>query len=77
MQTTPVASTTLARIAYDPSRQLLHLEFRDRTVYQYLGVPADLHQALLHSRSKGQYFNRAIRGHFPYASAPALGDFLS
>lgn len=77
MHITRVASTTLARIAYDASRQLLHLEFRDRTVYQYLGVSADLHQALLHSPSKGQYFNRTIRGHFPYASAPALGESLS
>lgn len=66
MHVTTVASSTLATIAYDASRQLLHLQFRDRTVYQYFGVPAEVYQALLRSPSKGQFFNRAIRGIFPY-----------
>ena len=35
--------------------------------YQYSGVPPAVHQALLQTSSKGSYFNRAIRGQFPYA----------
>jgi hypothetical protein len=61
-----VESTSLAGIAYDASNQTLQLEFRDRAVYQYFGVPAEIHDGLLRAPSKGQYFNRAIRGKFRY-----------
>jgi len=36
-------------------------------VCHYFGVPASVHQALLHAPSKGSYFNQAIRGKFPYS----------
>ena len=67
MQTTDVESTSLASIAYDASRQLLQIEFRDRTTYQYFGVPAEVHDELLGAPSKGGYFNRFIRGSFGYS----------
>ena len=70
MQPTAVESTTLATVAYDAGGQLLQLEFRNRAIYQYFGVPAEVHDALLHAPSKGKYFNRAIRGQFPYAVGP-------
>ncbi len=66
MNTTAVESTTLTTVAYDDARKLLQLEFRSRAVYQYFGVPAPVHEALLRAPSKGSYFNRAIRGQFPY-----------
>jgi hypothetical protein len=66
MNITRVESSTLATIAYDQARELLRLEFRSQAIYQYLGVPAIVHHALLHAASKGSYFNRAIRGRFPY-----------
>ena len=69
MHFTAVESTTLATIAYDEARELLQLEFRSRAIYQYLGVPAAVHEALLGAPSKGSYFNRFIRGHFPYGLA--------
>ena len=67
MNSTAVESTTLATVAYDAARELLQLEFRSRAVYQYFGVPAAMHEALLRAVSKGSYFNRFIRGSFPYA----------
>ncbi len=67
MNSTVVESTTLARVAYDEVREVLRLEFRSRAIYQYSGVPAAVHQALLQAPSKGSYFNRAIRGRFSYA----------
>ena len=66
MNPTAVESTTLATIAYDAERELLQLEFRDRLIYQYFGVPAEVHDALLRAPSKGSYFNRIIRGRFTY-----------
>ena len=64
-----VESSTLATVAYDSARELLQLEFRSRAIYQYFGVPAEVHQALLRAPSKGSYFNRFIRGCFPYSLA--------
>lgn len=69
MNVTPVESTTLATVAYDEARELLQLEFRSRAIYQYFGVPAAVHAALLCAPSKGSYFNRVIRGRFPYLLA--------
>jgi hypothetical protein len=71
MKPTAVESTTLAAVAYDADRELLQLEFRDRTVYQYFEVPVDVYKALLRAPSKGYYFNRAIRGQFAYAPGTA------
>ncbi len=69
MHVTAVESTTLATVAYDKARGLLQLEFRSRAIYQYFGVAAAVHEALLGAPSKGSYFNRFIRGRFPYSVA--------
>lgn len=69
MHVTAVESTTLATVAYDKARGLLQLEFRSGAIYQYFGVAAAVHEALLGAPSKGNYFNRFIRGRFPYSLA--------
>ena len=62
-----VESTTLRAVAYDDSRGVLQVEFCTRSIYHYYGVPAAVYEALLGASSKGSYFNRVIRGRFPYA----------
>jgi hypothetical protein len=69
MNITAVESTTLAALAYDEAHEILQLEFRNRAIYRYFGVPAPVYEALLVASSKGKYFNRAIRGIFPYSRA--------
>ena len=69
---TVVESSTLAGVAYDADRTILQLEFCDRTVYQYFGVPAAVYEALLLAPSKGAYFNRMIRGRFAHLRGSAL-----
>ena len=71
MKLTVVQSTSLATVAYDANRELLQIEFRDRTIYRYRHVPADVHAALLRAPSKGSYFNRVIRGQFAFARIQA------
>lgn len=66
MLTTAVASTTLAAVDYDPSAQMLWLEFRSRAVYRYCDVPLAVYQSLMTAPSKGVYFNRHIRGRFEH-----------
>src|ERR1022692_3361889 len=53
MNVTIVESTSLATVAYDDARKLLQLEFCSRAIYQYFGVPAAVHAALLRAPSKG------------------------
>ncbi len=83
MHVTAVESTTLATVAYDKARELLQLEFHSWATYQYFGVAAAVHEALLGAPSKGSYFNRFIRGRFPYSLASdgqggvAAGEFVS
>jgi len=76
MRIAAVESTTLVTVSYDDTRELLQLEFCSRAVYQYFHVPAVVHQALLDAPSKGRYFNRAIRGRFPYSLISDGGDDL-
>jgi len=62
-----VDATTLRAVAYDGGRGVLQLEFRTRAIYHYYGVPPAVYEALRDASSKGSYFNRVIRGRFPYA----------
>jgi hypothetical protein len=72
MRVVSVESSTLATVAYDETRELLRLEFCNRTAYQYFGVPAAVHQALLGAPSKGRYFNQVIRGRFRFRLIPGF-----
>ena len=74
MNVTAVESTTLATVVYDDAREMLQLEFRSRATYQYFAVPAAVHQALLQSPSKGNYFNQVIRGCFSYSRVSIAED---
>lgn len=74
MRITAVESTTLAIIAYDESRELLQLEFRNRAVYRYFSVPGRVHEGLLRAASRGRYFNAEIRGRFRYARIAKAGE---
>jgi len=62
-----LTSSALARVAYDPRRQRLHVEFRDRSAYVYLDVPPAVYHELLDSQSQGGYFNKRIRNAFRHS----------
>ena len=64
-----VESATLVAVGYDDTREILQLEFRRHAVYLYFGVPGSVYEGLVAAPSKGKYFNRAIRGHFPHSLA--------
>lgn len=60
-------SSSLAQVAYDPRRLILHVEFRDGATYQYTDVPVETYHNLLQADSKGAYFNRRVRNIFRHA----------
>jgi hypothetical protein len=61
-----LASSALARVAYEQRRQLLHVEFRDGSAYVYLDVPPAVYHELLGSQSQGSHFNKRIRNTFAH-----------
>jgi hypothetical protein len=60
-------SKMLAAAAYDDSKQILYLRFRNTgDVYRYFDFPAAEYQAFLEAESKGRFFRSHIRDHFRY-----------
>lgn len=66
MDRTPVSSTSLKSVGYDPQTQTLELEFASGSVYQYANVPPEVHQALLEAESLGRYFIDNIEKNYTY-----------
>lgn len=67
MRREPVSSSNLRSVGYDPTSDTLEIEFNSGGVYQYLGVPAHVHDFLLRSGSLGSYFASQIRDVYPCA----------
>jgi hypothetical protein len=65
MQRTPVASSSLVSVGYDPTYSVLEVEFTGGTVYQYFGVPRSAVELLGNASSKGATFNATIRSRYP------------
>lgn len=66
MYRTPVSSTNIHSIGYDPQSALLEVEFTTGDVYQYFNVPEHLYQQLSSASSKGQFLNDYIRYSYRY-----------
>jgi len=67
MERTPVDSSNIISIGYDPEREILEVEFQRGAVYQYLGVPADVHDSLMQAPSHGRYLDVYIKkSEYPY-----------
>jgi len=60
-------SKMLSAAAYEDSKQILYLRFRNTgEVYRYFEFPATDYQAFLNAESRGRYFRSHIRDHFHY-----------
>ncbi len=66
MQRTPVSSSNLRSVGYDPASQTLEIEFQNGRIYQYFNVPQSVYDALMAAESHGRYFLAHIRGVYPY-----------
>lgn len=58
---TPVESSNIAAIGHDPETNTMHVEFRGamgaNRLYEYRGVTAEQHQALVNAPSVGKHFH--------------------
>ena len=67
MNWTVLESKMLSAAAYDHSKQILYLRFRNTGyVYRYFELPDADYQAFLRAESKGRFFRSHIRDHFRY-----------
>lgn len=67
MDRTPVSSSNISSIGYDPQSATLEVEFASfGGVYQYFNVPEYLYQQFLQASSHGQFLNDNIRYNYRY-----------
>lgn len=66
MNRTPVISSHVASVGYDPSTMTLEVEFLSGRVYQYFDVPESLYQGLMSASSVGKFLNQNIKGFYRY-----------
>lgn len=65
-------SAAIQHLHYKPDAQELSIWFApDFRRYKYFGVPQHLYKALSEADSKGQFFNRFIRGRFDCQRSPS------
>ena len=66
MNRTPVESSNLKSVGYDPDAETLEVEFYHGGIYEYYGVPPHVHQELMSASSLGKYLDSEIKGKYGY-----------
>ena len=66
-----VSSSNLHSVGYDPEAEVLEIAFKGkdnkkRSTYRYSSVPSSVYKSLTRAKSKGKYFNKKIKGEYPY-----------
>lgn len=67
MDRTPVSSSTVTSVGYDPDTLTLEVEYFSGGTYQYMNVPQDVYNELMASSSVGSYLARNIKNLYPYS----------
>lgn len=73
MHLTPVSSSQIEAIGYDPQHNKLRVKFHSGGTYEYSNVPEDLHHKIMSAKSQGSEFHRLIKPHkdkYPYIKLP-------
>lgn len=66
MERTPVSSSNVFAIGYDPNSEVLEVEFTNGAVYSYSGVPPGEYEGFMNADSKGKYLHSNIKGRYSY-----------
>lgn len=63
MQMQTVESSSIKAVGHDPISSTLRVQFHNGGVYEYHGVTAEQHKALLGADSIGRHFHAHVRKH--------------
>lgn len=66
IQLTPVVSSNVQAIGYNPDEMFLYVQFLNNSIYRYYSVPDDIWALFQTAPSKGQFIWTTIRGQFDY-----------
>lgn len=61
-----VTSSNLNSVAYDENEEIMEVEFKNGSVYQYFDVPKDVYLDLFDAMSAGRYLNDTVKGKYRY-----------
>jgi hypothetical protein len=65
-QMTPVSSSNVAELGYDPDNQVVYVRFFDNRLYAYKGVSQFEYEGLLNAPSIGSYLHRNFKNVYVY-----------
>jgi hypothetical protein len=65
-QMTPVSSSNVAELGYDPDNQIVYVRFLDNRLYVYKGVSQSEYDGLLNAPSIGSYLHRNFKNVYVY-----------
>ena len=66
MDRTPVVSSNVKAIGYDPVDSVLEVKFNSGAVYQYRDVPEEVYNDFMIASSKGKFLWNHIRDVYEY-----------
>jgi len=70
LQSTPVKSSNLKSVGYDPKAEHLQVAFKSGETYDYFNVPPMVHQGLMFAKSKGKFLDDSIKPRFRHLRHP-------
>jgi hypothetical protein len=70
MKRIPVTSSNIMSVGYDPATRMLEVAY-STGIYQYAGVPPEVHLNMMAAESKGRYLHTQVK---PYYGATKVPD---
>lgn len=60
-------SSTIAAFGYDDARNVLVVQFKAGSTYEYYDVPESIFRYMSDASSKGQFLAQSVKGSYRYA----------
>ena len=67
MDRSPVKSSNVASVGYEPSTKTMEVEFKDGSIYHYHGVESTIHSDLVSSKSIGKFLHANVKGQYKHS----------
>lgn len=71
MNFTPVQSSNIRGIGYDPETHQMVVQFNSGANYMHYGVSPEAYDAFMGAKSKGSHYHQAIKGVYRTEQVPA------